>query len=362
MPKRPRISVIMPCYNHQAFVRPAIQSVLSQSFSDLELIIIDDCSDDESFHICESEKNDRTSLFRNEKNEGAHATLNKLLSLAQGDFIAIINSDDIFHNRRIEKILKHMETNDIDLCGTTVTLINETGAPISDVGHWWNKWYLGMLEKYREEQSIKNAILRGNLYITTSNMVFRRCVVEAVSGFTDERYLHDYSFLLRSIFSAKISASILDEPLLSYRLHNANTITENPLKANEEAFSVLSHTMKNVPLPSALNETALNHIEVILYNIKNLYLTSTQLCRIAESEVKEKESRISAQSIKITELRDKICEMDLSAQMQSQQIEALKDELLHIKQSTAFRTGVKLAQGWQNIRNGIERITPKNSK
>ena len=99
----PMVSVIMPVYNHAGFVAAAISSVLQQTGVELELIVIDDASTDNSWESIAAFSDSRLHRLRHEHNLGAHATLNEGLRQARGEWLAIINSDDLFHPARLQR-------------------------------------------------------------------------------------------------------------------------------------------------------------------------------------------------------------------------------------------------------------------
>ena len=94
------VSVVIPSYNHAAYIREAVDSVLSQSLSDLELIVVDDGSQDESLDILAGYSDRRFHLYT-QLNQGAHAAINRGLHAAAGDYLAILNSDDAYHPQRL---------------------------------------------------------------------------------------------------------------------------------------------------------------------------------------------------------------------------------------------------------------------
>lgn len=108
MEKRPKVSVIMPVYNRERYLSQAIESVLNQTYGDFELIIVDDGSTDNSQAIIKeyAGKDKRIRYAFHEKNRGVSAARNTALAMAQGEWIALIDSDDAWHPERLEKLLK----------------------------------------------------------------------------------------------------------------------------------------------------------------------------------------------------------------------------------------------------------------
>ena len=112
------VSVLMPVYNVDMYLKEAIDSILNQTYKNIELIIIDDCSTDNSRSIIESYNDSRIRAFYNNENLQQPRTRNKALKLAKGDYIANMDSDDISYTNRIEEQVKYMEMNsDVDICG-----------------------------------------------------------------------------------------------------------------------------------------------------------------------------------------------------------------------------------------------------
>lgn len=123
------ISVIMPVFNSEAYLKEAIDSILNQTFEDFEFIIINDGSSDNSLRIINNFEDERIVLI-NQKNKGIIASLNKGLETAKGEFIARMDSDDVSLPDRFEKQLKLMKSDNIDICGGNFTTINSSGISL----------------------------------------------------------------------------------------------------------------------------------------------------------------------------------------------------------------------------------------
>jgi glycosyltransferase involved in cell wall biosynthesis len=124
----PAISVLMPVHNSERFVREAIQSILAQTFTDFELVVIDDGSTDTSLHIIQSFSDRRIVRLRNEANLGLPATLNRGISVARGQYIARNDADDLSQPRRLQDQFEFLETHpDTGLLGTAIQVIDSSG-------------------------------------------------------------------------------------------------------------------------------------------------------------------------------------------------------------------------------------------
>lgn len=347
----PKISILIPCYNHEKYVGDAIKSALEPSLENFELIIADDCSNDNSFAVCSSFKNKNVFLFKNIANQGAPSTINALLGKATGDFIAILNSDDLFHPDRIKKIVTHMEEAQLDLCGSRITPIDKQGNPISDETHWWNVWYNGLINNVRSENDIRRSLLRGNFFITTSNFVFRRKVFDTLSGFSEFRYVHDYEYLLRMLFGQQhCRIGYLDEVLLSYRIHDSNTISENPIQANEETLELLHSVILHGKLDESMLNIALAHARQLFTNVKHMYLHANFLKDEANKNEKAREKSLREHAETLAEISLSLESCNVKTAEKDGQIKKLQEEVFTIKSSNAYKTGLKMAVIWRNFK------------
>lgn len=221
-------SVIVPVYRHEAWVEICLQSVFEQSHPDLELIVIDDCSPDRSFKIademCRSSafrrRFKKITCLRNEKNLGAHASLNRGLSLAQGEYLFTLNSDDTYHPARVRRMLAEMESagGRFAFSGIELLLAPGVAVPISLTEG------LARLEMQSDLlPSLSFAFLRFNCAITTGNFAVQRDLFRQVGGFIDLKLTHDWDFALRVILHEE--PLYVPDALYGYRIHANNSFT-----------------------------------------------------------------------------------------------------------------------------------------
>jgi len=131
----PKISVVMPVYNREKYLRDAVNSILNQTFQDFEFIIIDDGSTDQTPQIIdEYKKNDQRIIsFQQPQNCGVVNARNKGLEMARGEYLAVMDSDDISLPHRLETQYRFLETHpNIGVVGSNVTAINATGKVITN--------------------------------------------------------------------------------------------------------------------------------------------------------------------------------------------------------------------------------------
>jgi glycosyltransferase involved in cell wall biosynthesis len=129
MTDTPKVTVLMPVYNGEKYLQEAVDSILCQTFTNFELLIIDDGSTDESITILESLADPRIRLVRNETNLKLVATRNKGLSLARGQYIALMDCDDISVPQRLSKQVAYLENNpDLGILGSACQFIDNSGV------------------------------------------------------------------------------------------------------------------------------------------------------------------------------------------------------------------------------------------
>ncbi len=220
------VSVVIPSFNHAPYIDKAVDSVLRQSVDDLELIVIDDGSTDRSLDYLQSVRDPRFRLIP-QANAGAHMAINRGLEMARGDFLAILNSDDVFHPRRLEKCIAALNGG-VDLVASWLEIIDEKGR-ILGVKEGWNNMLPWPIEMPRSQSANANVfalhLLASNFVATTSNVVFTRRLYETVGGMRNLRFAHDWDFLLRC--ARQFRCALLEEPQLQYRIHKRNTISSN---------------------------------------------------------------------------------------------------------------------------------------
>jgi len=125
------VSIIMPSYNTGRFIAKTIESVLAQSYSDWELIIVDDCSKDNTDDVVTQYLVDaRIRYIKNETNSGAAVSRNRALREATGKWIAFLDSDDLWHPQKLEKQISFMEKNNYHFSYTNYEEISEESQPL----------------------------------------------------------------------------------------------------------------------------------------------------------------------------------------------------------------------------------------
>ena len=235
----PAISVIIPAYNHERYIAPAIASVLEQSEGDLELIVIDDGSTDHTWEVIQSIQDSRL-VRRRQTNQDAYNTLNRGLHLARGRWIAILNSDDRYAPQRLERLRAEQQASEAVCLFSDVQPIDAAGQEINAPDHPWQRWHQTNRRYYFACGNLYQAFLKGNLMATSSNLFLTAAAARQVGDFCALRFLHDYDYIFRILQSFPGRVRYLaDERLLYYRLHSANTLREGAIRAREQDQEVI---------------------------------------------------------------------------------------------------------------------------
>ncbi len=242
------ISVIIPAYNHERFIGAAVESVLGQSWTDLELLVIDDGSTDKTAEIVLGYNDPRlTYLFQ--ENQDAFNTINRGLGLARGDYVAILNSDDVYTLDRLEKLVALQQQTGAQCLFTDVIPISDSSEEFVDPAFGWNIWHQKNRNFFFQCGDLYTAFLKGNFMVTTSNLFMTAQAVKKVGKFCSLRYLHDYDFIFRMMLAFPGQVHYVhSEKLLYYRIHSGNTLGEAAITGREQDRDVIrKYMMARVP-------------------------------------------------------------------------------------------------------------------
>src|SRR6266446_201453 len=222
------VSIVIPSYNHAQYIRSAIESALGQTYDQIEVIVVDDGSTDDTVNYLMKVRDPRFSFYR-EENQGAHVAINRGLGLASGEYLTILNSDDAFHPDRIRELMVEFPKDpEVELLSTWIEVIDANGQQLAIKEGWHNlePWPIEHPElSFEQTDDFGLNLLRGNFVASTSNILMRRSLYHKIGGMRNLRFAHDWDFLLRAASCAK--CRLIPKPLLKYRVHEANTINSN---------------------------------------------------------------------------------------------------------------------------------------
>lgn len=218
----PRITVVIPAYNHQQFIAETVRSVLQQNCPELELHILDDGSADATFEAAKqatSNIDHVKCLVERQENRGSSTTLNRLIERLDSDYVAILNSDDLYAPGRLQAFLQKAEGEDL-FFGISGVRFLENGS-CNDLATF-EQWYASKLEVCARLPTCGFAQLTGNLAVTSSNFFFSREIFDLVGGFDPALQLtQDWDFSIKAL--RWVEPTLLPEKLMTYRIHPSNT-------------------------------------------------------------------------------------------------------------------------------------------
>lgn len=230
----PLISVVMPAYNAEKYIEKSIQSVLNQTYKNIELIIVNDCSKDKTEDIIEKycKQDARVRKYTNQINSGVSFSRNFGVEQANGEWIAFLDSDDIWKEEKLQKqidLLKREKMQPV-LVYTGSSFIDENDNPYSYV------------RQVPETVSYKR-LLNQNV-ISCSSVLAKKEVLSSIKMEHDKMH-EDFLVWLKILKNFDICAYGINEPLLVYRI-SKNSKSGNKIKAAKMTYMVYKHMKLNI--------------------------------------------------------------------------------------------------------------------
>ena len=234
----PKISVLMPVYNCELYIKEAIDSILNQTYSDFEFLIIDDSSKDQTISIIKSYNDARIQLIEKPVNSGLTLSLNMGLRFAKGKYIARMDGDDISLPERFEKQVAFLEANeDTVVCGTAFSIIGTNEVVNVPENH----------------EAIKLALLKNNC-IAHPSVMMRKSILDKDSIFYNaaKESAEDYDLWVRLLKIGKLHN--LQEVLLKYRVHDKQVSQKSTVQQVNSAIEIKLYLLNCLDLEMQPNE------------------------------------------------------------------------------------------------------------
>ena len=213
----PNISILMTSYNNENTIEEAIKSVLNQTYKNVTLLILDDCSSDITYKIIKKikETNKNLKIFRNKKNIGLTKSLNILIEKVTTEFIARQDADDVSVSNRLEEQINYLLTNNLDAC-TTRSINKKTNKKIPGLS-----FYI----PFKILLFYKNPFIHGTLLI-------KKSVLNKIGNYDETFYFAQDFKLMKDLIDKKFKVGILNKVL--YKLNMENNIST--LYADEQKY------------------------------------------------------------------------------------------------------------------------------
>ncbi|WP_422107701.1 glycosyltransferase [Winogradskyella sp.] len=217
MINRPLVTIICLCYNHEKYVVSALESVINQTYNSIELIIVDDASQDQSVTVIDSwNKNYNYPFIKNKQNIGNTKSFNNALKLSKGEFIVDLATDDILMKNSIALRLNKFLTSKIENLGvvySNVETINENGDHIEY--HFSEKTKINYPNRVPKVGNIYSALVN-HYFINATSMLVKKEVFEKLNGYDENLSYEDFDFWIRS--SRYFNYDYVDEALVKKRI------------------------------------------------------------------------------------------------------------------------------------------------
>jgi len=246
----PTVSIIMPVYNAEKFLKTAIDSVLSQTYQNFELLIYNDGSTDNSLNIIESFSDQRIKVINYQKNIGYIYRLNEGLKIAKGKYIARIDADDIWHPQKLEKQVEILNKNkNLAFIATDFYRID------------YQKYILSIDKNSQYNNNLRHNILKKNLICHSSILFKKKNCFSAGSYNENMKYTEDYHCWIKIL--SKYDGIILPEILTYYR------ISSNQISFKKRKTQVY-YTLKTKFIGFKLINFKLIYLPYLLYDLYRL--------------------------------------------------------------------------------------------
>jgi hypothetical protein len=348
----PLISVIMTSYNHAKYLTEAIESVLNQTFSDLELIIIDDASEDLSRDCIEKYRNQdgRIRTIFHDKNLGIGCTVNDGLEAAEGKYITFIASDDVWVLQKLQIQLDILKYDENLVVWSEGSIIDETST---STGETFSQI---LLSSERVKTGYIFEELLGGNYILASSLIFKRENLKELQFNVGLKYLNDYQFIVDMARMYKFW--FIPEPLVYYRVHKGSTVRNDyeghMLDYPKVGLYFLEKYGDNLQNAEVIKifclSTGTLH-SLICQQKKVISLKDAQISSM-DTQISSMDSRISSMDAQISSMDAQISSMDAQIQALISQVQSRDETLDSINSSIIWQFMTKFQ------RKIIERIFP----
>lgn len=234
----PLVSVVIACYRHAQYVEQALRSVYRQSYRNIEIVVIDDGSDDGSSGVIERclAESPFARRFVAREHRGAAATLNDAAGLAAGGYISFLNADDWIEPDRVQRMIDSMSAVGALWGFSAVRCVDAIGEEIDPLRHRYVYDLYCAVAESRVQQTLGIAMLSQNIAASSGNLFVSRALFREIGGFREYRYTYAWDFCLRALQHAE--PVLVPAQLYNYRLHEGNDAAAEAEPARAEAKAI----------------------------------------------------------------------------------------------------------------------------
>lgn len=238
---KPLVSILVPCFNHKSFLMDCLNSITNQDYENIELLICDDCSTDDSYNMilsCKQQLEKRFKnvfILKNDINSGITKSLNRMLALSSGVYIKIIASDDAMKTNAISSMVNYLEENqDIDFATCN-------GIKVTEDQHYPN--FESKLLVYETKPNLSSnqlfeKVARHN-EIFAPGAIVRRSVYDKYGWYDEDIKIEDLEYWLRILKDGNVKVGFIDDKLIYYRISQqsmTSMVNNNRLAQRRRTF------------------------------------------------------------------------------------------------------------------------------
>lgn len=235
---KPLVSVLIPLYNHESFVEFAIESVMEQTYNNIELIVINDGSTDNSDEVVQKLLVKYSFQYFKQENKGLIFTIEKLRTLAKGKYISLLASDDAFVNNKIEILVNYLENN------PQYSMVY-SNMSFMDI----NNNIIGNIKDGGKEGFIFEDLLCGNFFINSLTTLLRKDIYMLYEY--EKGYIEDLQMWLK--ISKEHQIGFVNQTLAKYRIGNNSSLSNNIEKMHQAENEIISKYFSEKIFPKAIS-------------------------------------------------------------------------------------------------------------
>ena len=288
----PIISVIVPIYNAEKYITDCIESILNQTISEIEIILVNDGSTDDSLSLCaDLAEKDRRILLISQENSGVSVARNSGKSMATGDYIIFVDADDEMLPDMLETLLNNIKATDADI---SVCNIQKCRSRANIVKEFENS----ELEILTKEDAISYLLLEKKLYFGPWNKLYKREVIENVEFIRGRRMNEDKYFVFQALHNAE-KIVYVDKPLYCYFIRENSAATA---KFSDRWFDIV-YFAKEIYYDVCVNFPKLEK-QARFSMVKTLYFLAKKMNKAKVLKAYDAEYKKLLKDIKNTKIRD----------------------------------------------------------
>lgn len=288
MLSEPLVTVLMPVYNAEKYLDEALCSILDQTFTAFELLIINDGSSDHTEDIIKKHTDERITYVKNSENQGIVKSLNIGINLSKGKYIARMDADDIAKPTRLQQQVDFMLANpEYKLCGSQAIAIDENSKA---------QFQINTECTYDD---IKVQMLFKNRFIHPS-VIFDKQIAKGILYAIDYQYAEDYYLFSQITLNYKVAN--LTDHLLNYRLHSENITSKKKTEIRHSEKKVIRYNLNQLFCEVISEETISTHHHFLTQDFENLIYKDVE-SHLSKIKISNERNQLYNNDVLTTELQ-----------------------------------------------------------